>query len=87
MKRAYDKEARQAIEQLLRNAIKAVKAGLVNDPGDLGQIAGGLNYLAMSIAESSEDDPQEAAIWFSDWCAFAEPYQGAQNELQNLTGE
>ena len=66
MKRTYDKEARQAIIKLLQGAIKAVRLGLVNDPGDLGSIASELRILTTTIAAHSDDCEASAAMWFDE---------------------
>ncbi len=81
MKRTYDKEARNAIEQLLRNAIKALRNGFVNDPGDLGGIAAALRELTLEIAEESHDEVNDTEVWFDE----ATPCFGLQQQLEDQT--
>jgi hypothetical protein len=80
MKRTYDKEARQEIIKLLQGAIKAVRLGLVNDPGDVGAIANELRILVVTIAAHSDDCEASAGMWFDD-------AEGSQALLKHLSPE
>ena len=59
MRRTYDPEARRLFIKILKNGIKAVKQGLVHNPGDLGCIADSLSNMALHIAIKSETQDDE----------------------------
>ena len=62
MKRTYNPEARKALVKLLRNAIKAVERGQVNDPGDIGGICHFLREFAVACEQPHESEDTESWV-------------------------
>ena len=62
MKRTYNPEARKALIKLLRNAIKAVERGQVNDSNDIGGICHFLSYFAVACEDPHESEDTELSV-------------------------
>ncbi len=66
MIRTYDKEARSMLVKLLKNAQTAVKAGIINDAGDVGSICHYLHGIAMACEAAGESAYKSADLIFGD---------------------